>query len=109
MRWTVAGCLFTIMAMAVPAPAQLDRFGEARSSDRPIADPPLRSPDAAGLSSDWMKSLQSQGSMSSDEILKRLDKDLGSTSAKPPEYFSQPRYRPSESLDKEPPARSTFK
>jgi hypothetical protein len=107
MRWAVTGCLFTIMAMAVPAPAQLDRFGDGRSSDRPIADPPLRSPDAAGLPSDWMKSLQSH--QSSDEILKRLDKDLGSASAKPPDHLSQPRYRPSESLDKEPPARSTFK
>lgn len=109
MRWLVALSLFSAVAASIPAQAQLDRFGDVRSGDRPIADPPLRTPDAAGLPSDWMKSFVGPSPKSSDEILKSLDKDLGSSTAKTPEYLSQPRYRPSESLDKEPPARTTFK
>jgi hypothetical protein len=79
-QWMLAGCL-SLIAVGLPALAQLDRIGgpvEFRSADQPIAAPTLRDPESVGLPSDSAKVL-GPGPLASDDVLKRIDTDLGRT------------------------------
>ena len=102
--------LIGIVASTVPVSAQLS----GATPDLPITSPSLSALETPGLSTDYLHSLQGLGPKAPDEILKRLDKDLGRSSiVAPGEHFRDrpmegPRYRPGEDLSKDPAALSTF-
>ena len=99
-----------IEAGTVPVWAQLS----GGTQDLPIPSPSLSALETPGLSPDYGQSLHGLGPKPADEILKRLDKDLGRSSVVAPGEHSRdrplegPRYRPDEDLSKDPAARSTF-